>query len=385
MKKQALLLFTLFSSPLLAHIQLSPLPLEKIGKAAQFALSEQGELVIINQKGELWKKGDTQPLAQHLSPQIAPSVGYQRIAAADKQNKFFLWTAEKSYTSDIVLAENATMETLAFATIAVAKQNNTHKLVRIETQGDKALITAESRDEVLPDARPLQINFESTEKTQGHIAILAKPDRSTYQHGVLGDDLEAAEIQYLERHSLQPLATSLSAKGLVFEANQLATFQQQGKNKLISVMSGDGEGGRTVLIESQNGKLSISAQSEPLPNHRWQSPFVFNQTLYAVQMPHLIGRLVSYHQQGEKLQEKSLESGLSNHAYGEYETNLAAVTQHFAIIPQQGYRNVAVIDNTGKLEKLSTTLPAAIIKTQSSSDKAYLLLENGEIWVAEKR
>lgn len=383
MKKYALLA-ALLSPSLLAQVQLSPLPLGNVGNIAQFDLTEQGEMVVINQQGELWQVAEKpHKLANNLSTQIAPTARYGRIAAADKQGHFFLWQADKSYTSNIALAPNATMEALAFATIAVSKQKDGYKLVRIETENNSVHVVATSDDYVLPDARPKQINFEHNDHRQGHIAVLAKPDNQTYQHAVLGDDLEAQEIQYLERHTLKPLAKSLSVKGLIFEANQLEFFNGA-QPKLVSVMSGNGDGGRAVLVGLSQGKLQIEAQSEPLPSNRWQSPFSFGEKLYAVQMPHLVGKLVEYNPQGQRLIEKELTDGLSNHAYGEYETNLAAVTNTFALIPQRNYREVAILDTKGKVTKLEQTLPAAIQKTKASTDKVYLLLENGQIWLAQE-
>lgn len=383
--KKHVLLAMLLSPTLLAQVQLSPLPLDSLGKVAQFELTEQGEVVVINQQGELWQtKDQPRKLADNLSTHIAPTARYGRIAAADKHGHFFLWQADKSYTSNIKLAPNATMEALAFATIAVSQQKDGYKLVRIETENNTAKIVASSDDNVLPDARPKQINFEHADHRQGHIAVLAKPDNHTYLHGVLGDDIEAQEIQYLERHTLKPLAESLSVKGLVFEANQLEILNGK-QPKLVSVMSGNGDGGRAVLVGLSQGKLQIDSQSEPLPSNRWQSPFSFAEKLYAVQMPHLVGKLVEYHPKEQKLLEKALTDGLSNHAYGEYETNLAATTKTFALIPQRNYREVAVLDTKGKVTLLEQRLPAAIQKTKASADKVYLLLENGQIWLAQEK
>lgn len=384
MKNALLLGLATVSASLFAEIQLSPLPLDTIGKVAQFDISEQGELVVINQKGELWHADRRQKLADNLSGEIALSARYGRIASGDKQGNFFLWTPAQSYTSTIPLAKNAHFQPLAFATIAVTKQGDGYKLARIETQGTTAEIVANSDDYVLPDARPLQVNFHSNDHSQGHIAVLAKPDRETYQHGVLGDDLEAQEIQYLERHTLKPLAEKVRVNGLVFEANQLAIWGNE-TPKLVSVLSGGGEGARTVVIGLTDGKLTLQSESEALPSHRWQSPFSFNGKLYAVQMPHLRMRLVEYRPNGNQLAEHFIADGLSNHAYGEYETNLAVSTATFALVPQAGYQQVAALEKDGKLKKLSQRLPAEIIRTRASTEKAYLLLANGDIWVAEDK
>lgn len=386
MFKNTFLFLSLFSSSLFAQVQLTPFPMQEIGKAAQIAVSDQDELFVINTQGELWQATPSpQKLSEGFSTKIAPSVAYKRVAGADSQGNFLIWTAEQLYRSTIPLAEQAGIQPLAFATIAVSKQGNQYKLVRIETKGTQAEITAMAKDNVLPDAQPIQIDFKHSAPNQGHIAILAKPDNSTYLHGVLGDAIEAAEVQYLERHTLEPLAEGLSMKGLVFEANRFEHFSTDSGAKLVSVMSGNGEGGRTVLIGEQNGKLVLEQSSSPLPNNRWQSPFVFNRKLYAVQMPHLRGKLVEYTPKGAKLIEHFIQDGLSNHQYGEYETNLAASTKHFALIPSRDYRHIIVLNTQGQIKTLKLTLPADIQKTRASKDKAYLLLDNGQIWVAEDK
>lgn len=383
MKKSAQLALSLLSASLSAQVQLLPLDLTPIGKVAQFDLSEKAELILINQQGELWKVTETaQKLAEGISSEIEPKAQYGRIAAADKSGHFLLWTENKIYPSDIPLAKKATMTALPFATIAVSPQKGEFKLVRIETKAEKADITARSESAVLPDAHPIQIDFDSHNVAQGHIAVLAKPDSTTYQHAVLGDDIEAAEIQYLERHNLKPLAEKLSHQGLVFEANRLESLIQPHNTKLISVMSGDGNGAKTVVIGKKNGKLVVESESEPLPTNRWQSPFSFNGKLYAVQMPHLKGNLVEFHQTAGQLEAKLLTAGLSNHRYGDVETNLAAVTENFALIPKAGYRNVAILDKTGALSELSTELPAEIKQTKATASSVYVLLKNGEMWIA---
>lgn len=386
MKKSIPLILSLFSASLFAEVQLSPLPLPQIGKVSQFDLSEQGELIFINHQNELWKMANqAQKLADGVSTEIEPKAQYQRIALADQNGHFMLWTVDKVYTSTIPLAPKATMTALNFATIAVTKQNGQFKLARIETQGNQATIIATAETEVLPDAHPLQLDFDAETPNQGHIAVLAKPDDTTYQHGVLGDDVEAGEIQFLERHTLKPLAEKLTQQGRVFEANRLATLTENGKTKLISVISGDGNGASTVVIDVKDGKLSIEAESEPLPTNRWQSPFSFNHKLYAIQMPHLKGNLVEYSLKGSQLAERFITSGLSNHRYGDYETNLVVTTDTFALIPKAGYQQVVVLDKAGNIAELPTALPAEIKQTKAYANKAYLFLKNGEIWVAEEK
>lgn len=387
MKKIILSSLLLVATTVQAEIKLTPLTLAKVGQIKQLDVSENGHLALINQKGELWygKADNIRQLSNNASPNIAPSLAYGRIALADKEGHFMLWDGQKLYSSKIPMAEQATMQPLALATIGVVKQGANYKLARIELRGNQVEVVATSKEDVLPDARPIQVNLNGHDNQQGHIAVLVEPDKTTYQHAVLGDDIEAKSVLYLERHSLRPLASKLNRPNLVFEANQFSVLNKNGKNRLVSVMSGNGNGGRTVLIGEQNGKLFLEAESQALPSHRWQSPFVFNQQLYTVQMPHLAGRLVSYTQSGNALKEQLITAGMSNHSYGTYETNLVAQTANFAVVPQYGYTQIGILDKAGQLKKLEQTLPSAITKVKSNQQRAYLLLKNGQIWTVEDK
>lgn len=383
MKQFFCYLSLLFSSLTFADIAVKPLSLEKQGEIVQLAVDEQQQLLLINKKGELWKLGDEQLILSGLSSHIQPQSRYGKIAAADNKGRFVLLENGRLYSSDIVLSPNSGMAILPFAVIAVSQEKGESRLVRIETEGEQAKVVAYSTMPVLPDAQPVQVNFYGDNK-QGHIAVLAQPDSITYQHAVLGDGIEAAELQFLERHNLQPLATTLSQSGKVFEANSFAVLPTEKGNKIVTVMAGNGEGAKTVVVGLQNNRLVIEQQSQALNPNRWQSPFVFNSRLYAVQMPHLIGRLVEYQFKGGDLNEKQITENLSNHQIGSRETDLTAVTADFVVIPEMGYRSLSILDKQGKLTALSTQLPAKIVKTVATDKKAYLLLSNGEVWSVEE-
>lgn len=73
--------------------------------------------------------------------------------------------------------------------------------------------------------------------------------------------------------------------------------------------------------------------------------------------------------------------GYSNHAIGEFDTNLVAGRNNFALIPHKGYRQISILTTEGDIVSLSDNLPAPIIKILSNDNQAYLLLSNGTIWV----
>lgn len=365
------------------NLLLQALDTQELGPIRQLTANETGQVFVITESGQLWLLGQDKPLAEDLSPEVAPTAGHGRVAAADQDGNFLVWTPNQLYRSAIPLSKTAGMVTLPLATIAVSPQAGEDRLVRIGLRNGRAEIEATGADPVLPDAQPLLVNLTGQDLTDGHIAVLAKPDGQTYLHGVLGDAIEAQEIQYLERHSLTPLAQALSLEGLVFEANQLLALSQDGQNRLISVLSGQGQGGRTVVVSLKDGKLQVEAQSQALPNNRWQSPFVFQNQLYAVHMPHLKMELVAYDQTYPTLRANHLADGISNHAIHSRVTNLAASTEQFALLPQAGYQSLALLDKSGQVTKLSDQLPAPIVKTISHQDTVYLLLENGQVWLAQ--
>lgn len=371
---------TLFATP-----QLIKWDLSQADKITQFHL-DQEQIALLDQKGTLWLASDQnlQKISENASPYIAPSVGFGRIAFADKNGHFALWDNNQLFHSNYLLATNAEMLPLRFATIAVIKQNNQYKLARLESHQGKIQLTAQSDENLLPDARPVLIDFNNENHSNGQIAVLTNPDNQTYRHAVLGDDIEAAGLTFLERHSLKPLTKTFHSKGFVFEANSLKIWSHSGKSRLVSTLSGNGYGAKVALLNLNNGELVLEAESEALPSNRWQSPFIFNQQLYAVQMPHLLGRLVHYQQKGTQLKDTLIQTGFSNHAYGEYETDLSASTNDFVAIPHKGYRKISILDKEGNLKEIEKTLPADIILSRSNETKAFFLLENGEIWIVQQ-
>lgn len=356
--------------------ELSHLP-TTMGKALAMTL-DNDTLLIVNDKGELWRTGDTAPFAQNVLANITPVAGFGKVAWADTDGNFTLWQNGEIITSNIRLSPHSALLMLPLATIAVQDDNGTARLVRLEVQ-DNAVQVVAHFSPVLPDARPIQLNFTG-DNTQGHIAVLSHPDSTTYQHGVLGDKVEAGQLQFLERHTLTPLATPLSVRGLVFEANQPEILPHKDGNYLISTMAGGGAGARTVVVSQVKDSLAIVSQSKPLPANRWQSPFVFNRQLYAVHMPHLVGDLVQYTFNGDTLKPSVLGGAYSNHIIGAYETNLVASTDTFAVLPSIRHNNVSVLRPSGKLTPLTQPLPAHVVQALADDNTVYLLLANGEIW-----
>ena len=71
----------------------------------------------------------------------------------------------------------------------------------------------------MPDARPILAALDRPPSAgdPGEVVVLAGPDVARYQHGVLGDRIEATRILWLDRHSLRTLRELALPVPFVFE------------------------------------------------------------------------------------------------------------------------------------------------------------------------
>ncbi len=116
-----------------------------------------------------------------------------------------------------------------------------HRLARFEPDpAGRWREVARSTDAVLPDARPVQVDLDGR-GDGGHIAVLAGPDGSRYDHGVLGDAVEATRVLWLERHGLEALRELSLPPPHVFEdiaPRPVVLPAAQGGRGLLTVRSG---------------------------------------------------------------------------------------------------------------------------------------------------
>lgn len=344
----------------------------------QFAISDNGNIFIINEKGELWDIQKQLLLAETLSTEHSFSVKNNQIAAVDKSGYFFLWTPTQTFSSHIKVSKHSQFLMFEDVIIAVSQQEEEFYLVRIVKQDGAIQITSKSSIPVLPDTRPILAKLSPTQHEE-HIVALTNPDSKTYPHGVLGDKLEARLLHYLDNETLQSLATPLSVDNLVFEGNKVNVLQTQ-PIQLVSVLSGNGQGARVITIQLKNNALQIVAQSNPLPHNRWQDVFTQGDKLYAIQMPHLRKELVTYQIIDNHLQHRLLGNNISTHQIGSYETNLVGITPEFIVLPQADYQSLAWLDKEEKLHFINHIFPSHIIQMKSHYHTVYVLLNNGELW-----
>lgn len=254
--------------------------------------------------------------------------------------------------------------------LIAAEQGDTHVYpVRLCVEKTTLQRTAAEQFTLLPDAQPIL--------WQNKVLFLGEPDAATYPHGVLGDKIEAKTLYTLDVATLQARAAAFRLPdGLVFENNTLTLWG----DKVVAVVSGADAGARLVVLALHDGQWRIEAQSEALPSNRWQSPFVFQNQLYAVQMPHFRGRLVRYEIRGARLLERPLGEGVSNHMMGSRHTQVAAVLPDYVLLPDMAHRRLWALSGTGHLKPLMPQLPAHIVYGVVQNGRSYWLLADGSVW-----
>ena len=172
---------------------------------------------------------------------------------------------------------------LPSAVIGVIEQDGRTLLARFEPDARGLWqVVARSAEAVLPDAVPVIVDLDGREMARsrpgsgGHVAVLAGPDRHRYPHAVLGDDVEATKVLWLERHSLQPLRTLRLDEPDVFEDRHLRPWRlPDGRHGLVTVRSGPTGAQLAVIAASlrASSALEIAAADPYLgTRNRWLSP-----------------------------------------------------------------------------------------------------------------
>jgi hypothetical protein len=224
-------------------------------------------------------------------------------------------------------------------------------LVRLEANADSWQVVARATLKALPDARLTLADLEGD--NDGEVVALVNANSERYQHGVLGDTLEATRVVALERHSLQVLWQYDLPAPFVFEDQSLRPVKLNARDQLAVVRSGPKGGAALTLLRLNANKLELIAGPEIGQANRWLNPIVGQGELYAIHTPHLGGVLHRYTLQDNSLQaSKQLEGvSVSNHVIGSRNLETAMI---FAagrlIIPNQNQQRLQAINCTNRCE-----------------------------------
>jgi hypothetical protein len=153
----------------------------------------------------------------------------------------------------------------------------------------------------------------------------------------------------------------------------------------VSVRAGP-EGGQLVLVAAdprQAGALVLQAVGDTVGGrHRWLAPSTDGRQLVAVHTPHIGGVLHRYGLQGPQLQRERLAAGVSTHAIGSRELDLALWQGGHLLLPSQDRRTLLHLGGAhGRTVLARWPLPAPLAASRAAPGGAagWLLLEDGQL------
>jgi len=390
---------TLLAAPLLGagavRAQRTPAaqPLAAPRPLAQIAVGERGELLGVARDGTVLAlaTGGWRTLGSGVDARAPLAVGGGRVAGRAQAGG--LWVVEggrASVAAGPMLAPHAGFVVLPAGIIAVAAQDEEcGRLVRLEPTGAGWRETDRAADPVLPDAQPVQIDFDAPLAAAGggHIAVLAGPDAQRYTHGVLGDAVEATRVLYLERHALTPIRTLTLQAPYVLEDFAPRPLDWQGRAALLTMRAGP-QGAQLAVVAAdaqRRDALALLALGPPIgQRNRWLSPATDGRRIAAVHTPHIGGVLHDYRADGGQLAAQRIADGVTAHTIGARELSLALWVGDALAVPTQDRRALRFYG--GGTLAAQAALPAAAVATRplARDGRAGVaaLLEDGQlVWV----
>lgn len=360
---------------------------------AQIAAGGPTGLLAVGSAGLLYALaldgGRVQLLASGIDPDTPLAVGHGRIAARRLDGTLWVLEAGRTGFSEArTLAPMAGLLVLPLAIIGIEAEGTRHRVVRLEPAGTESWrVEARSSIDVLPDARPIQADLDGA-GDGGHVVVLAGPDAVRYRHGVLGDAIEATRVVLLERHSLAVMRELVVEPPQVLEDIAPRRVPLGARDGLLTVLAGP-LGGQLVLLDADPARaasLRIAALGPALGTaNRWLSPTTDGWHWLAVHTPHIGGVLHTYRQQDDRLHAERLLDGVSNHAIGSRQLDLATWQGPHLLMPDQGRQRMLLLDGRSGWQRVHEwPLPARVIASAGLGGGAgvAVLLANGGVAVA---
>lgn len=344
-------------------------------------------------RGRLWRvleDGTTRLLGEGLAAFGSLDVRHGRIAGRGQDGRLWVRSNDtspsKPQRSNVVLVPHGGLCGLPLAVIGLVEQNGRTVVARFEPDAQgRWQVVARSVEAVLPDAVPVVADLDGR-GDGGHIAVLSGPDRHRYQHAVLGDDVEATQVLWLERHSLQPLRTLRLDEPDVFEDRQLRPWRlPDGRLGLVTMRSGQLGAQLAVVAASMRAASALEiAAAGPFigTRNRWLSAASVepaDAVLWAVHTPHIGGILHRYVAQGASLVAERVATGLTNHRLGARDLDVTARMGRRLLLPSQNWQQVRVVDLEQKAIVSSFEVDAPLLQlvTAPSGRAVAILTQNG--------
>jgi hypothetical protein len=387
---------TAVALPMIAPARATPRAVSLKAPEALAQLHAAAHLLAVSAGGVLWRHAGAgwERLGDGLDPSAPVAQDHGRVVGRGRGGGLWVLSGGRVRESSApLLAPHAGFVQLAFGVIAVARIDETKgALVRLEEGASGWAETARCAEPVLPDARPLQVDLDGPpdQAGSGHIVVLGGPDGGRYAHGVLGDAIEATRVLYLERHELSVLRALTIAAPHVLEDIAPRPLAWDGGTALLTMRAGP-QGAQLVVVSADRSRrdaLRIAAAGEPIgTRNRWLASSTDGRRIVAVHTPHIGGVLHAYSADGEVLRAERVRDGVSTHALGSRELDLAVWAGGRLLVPSQDRRSLLRLDiGSGWRETGSIALPAPIVAARGwSIDRTpgvVLLLADGSVhWV----
>jgi hypothetical protein len=204
----------------------------------------------------------------------------------------------------------------------------------------------------LPDARILH-------DEGGRLLLLSDPT-DNYDHGVLGDAVEAGAVLLVETAPEFRVAEKISVSdGLVIEGIMPIWFDLDGDDRReIIVTASDRAAGARLLVYSESGELI--AESDAIgQGYRWRHQIAAasfldenKNEIISVRTPHIGGLLEYFQLDGDRLELVAEVDGVTSHVIGTRNLDLALVGDFDAddhaevLLPDDGLRGLVAVERT---------------------------------------
>lgn len=266
---------------------------------------------------------------------------------------------------------------------------NDWQLASLEENGDLILVRGEEIQTIeinaLPDGRILA-------DEQDQLLVLSGPT-DYYDHGVLGDDLEASSITLINTKPILSVEKriTLPAEQVIEGISPIwADINQDGEREIIVTQSGYA-GGAQIVIYDQNGEQIGSGNPIGQP-YRWRHQLAVGPfgpageiELVDVLTPHIGGVIEYFQLAGEVLVKTASLPGYTSHVYGTRNLDMALGAdldndgKAEILLPSQQLDSLGLIHRTENGAEVEYQIPLA---GKLTSNLAAVRNHQGQLLVA---